>query len=70
MPTLSPFSSYTAHKPGITISVESGKLYAEVLEPMATWCAESFKQCDYLNSGNYFYFAKEADRVWFIMRWS
>ena len=70
MTTLSPLSPDTAHKHGIIISVESGKLYADVLKPMAIWCGESFKQCDYLNSGNYFYFAKEKDRNWFILRWT
>ena len=70
MTTLSPFSSYTAHKHGIIITVESDELYAEVLCPMVNWCGESFKQCDYLNSGNYFYFAKESDRNWFKIRWT
>lgn len=70
MNMLVPFTSLTSHKYGLMIGILQGQLYSDVLPQMEDWCVESFTRCNYLITGNYFYFAKEDDRDWFMLRWT
>lgn len=39
-------------------------------QELCEWCKQSFGRENYTASFNSFYFNTEADRNWFILRWS
>lgn len=69
MITLTPFNAGGLHQYAImvTLTLDHLPYYAECISSMKDWC-DDMLPCH--TTANYFYFTKESDRNWFIMRWS
>jgi hypothetical protein len=70
---IEPFNAGIAFKFGVSVRHDEAYNYdARQLKNMElyNWCLEQFGNRKFTKSFNTFYFNTEAQRNWFIMRWS
>lgn len=69
MITLTPFNAGGSHQYAImvTLTLDHLPYYNECISDMTDWCDDTLP---HHTTANYFYFEKESNREWFIMRWS
>jgi hypothetical protein len=70
--TLTPYIAGGTHQYALMVTLSLAHLpyYDECTSLMQDWCDDTFGHPATLVNANYFYFEKQADRDWFILRWS